>query len=322
MAYDFIVRTGVIVPDTADARAAVEQEFRDAFGRQDLITTPDTPQGVLITQEVIARQNVARNNADLANQINPNLATGLFLDALCALTGLTRKKATRTRARAVALTGVPNTILPQGARARTEAGDIFVLTTAVALDTNGNGEGDFEAEQFGAVGCPANTLNAIIDVVLGWETVNNPNAGTLGEEEQTDASLAALRNRTLARQGISTVEAQISGLYEIPGVKSLAYRENIFSTTETIDGIEMLPHSVWACVDGGADATIAASLLNNKTDGAAWNGAVEVEIIEPWSGQAYTVRFDRPTEVPILARVTVRNILNSVQDPQTVIRQA
>lgn len=84
--YQFITSQGVIVPDTSTLRDDVENEYRSVFG-QDLDVNPETPQGALITMEVENRDSVARNNAELANQINPDLAGGIFLDAIWALMG-------------------------------------------------------------------------------------------------------------------------------------------------------------------------------------------------------------------------------------------
>ena len=48
------------------------------------------------------------------------------------------------------------------------------------------------------------------------------------------------------------------------------------------------------------------SLLNNKTDGANWNGAQTVTVVEPSSGQSYVVKFDRPTYVFIYGAMTIK----------------
>lgn len=318
--YDFIQNTGVIVPDTADLLSDVQTEFRTAFG-QDLDVDPATPQGVLITAEVEARDAVARNNAELANQINPNLAGGKFLDAICALTGLERIRATRSTLSAVELTGVSGTIIPAGSRAETTNGDRFELVTSVVLDSAGEGVGEFRSVVFGPIAAPIGSLTQIVDNVLGWETVNNPSAAVLGQNEQSDQSLRALRRRTLALQGISLAEAIVSDLYDTEGVKSLQFRENFTDTDQVIDGIFLLKHSVWACVDGGTDEAVAQSLLENKSNGANWNGAVTVNTLEPASGQVYPVKFDRPTPVQILVRATVRQ-MDSTVDPQIAVRDA
>lgn len=302
---NYISETGVAVPDTEDLRTEVESEWRAALG-DDLDTAPHTPQGVLITAETLAREATVQTVAQIANQLNPNLAGGVFLDAICALLGLERRGASATRVPQVIVAGLPGTTVPQGSRARSAAGDLYASANAVVLGTGGAATVDFLAVETGPRACPPGELATIVDLVLGWETITNPLPGELGQDVQSDEDLRALRRNTLARQTISTREAQVSGLLDVPGVTSVAYRENIAATTQAIDGVSMVAHSVWACVDGGSDANVAASLLKNKTDGAAWNGAVSVTTRDPWSGQLYAVLFDRPTLLPVFVRVKVR----------------
>lgn len=318
--YSFNPQTGVIVPDTEQLLTEVIAEWRNAFG-QDLRVTPDTPQGVLITAEALARAAVAENNAAIANQINPDLAGGVFLDALCALMGLEREPATRTALGGVLLTGRPNTLIPQGVRVRSAAGDLFQTAGTYQLDGTGAATAALLAVEFGAVPAPAGAITSIVDPVLGWEGVTNPTDGVPGTPEQSDASLRDLRRRTLALQGISTPEAVISQVSAVANVRSLQFRENTSSAAQTIDGILMAPHSVWVAVDGGLDSAVALALLENKTAGAAWNGATVVPIVEPYSGQTYNVSFDRPAEVQVLVRVTVRQGV-SVVNPQEVVPAA
>src|SRR6185437_453506 len=85
--YDYVtqLQQGIILVDSALIQAQVEAEYRALFGN-DLSLDANTPQGMLITAEVLARIAVADNNAALANQINPNVAGGIFLDAILALT--------------------------------------------------------------------------------------------------------------------------------------------------------------------------------------------------------------------------------------------
>jgi hypothetical protein len=304
MAYNYLEQTGVIVPDASAIRAEVEAEFRARFGL-DLDISPETPQGVLITAITLERLAVARNNADLANQINPNLAGGVFLDALCALTALNRSQATRSTVVAT-LAGVNGTVIPAGARARTNAGDFFELVNTVIIGSGGSVSGNFRSVEFGAIPAGAGELINIVDAVLGWETITNASAAVLGQGKQSDFSLRNLRRQTLALQGISTPEAIVSGVLALDGVLSMSFAENVTDAPLEIDSIELDPRSVYVCVDGGSDADIAAVLLRKKTMGAGWNGDQEVTIVEPFSGQTYTVKFDRPQEVPIMVRANVR----------------
>lgn len=302
--YEYIDNTGTILADTSTVLSTVEEEWQNAFGT-DLSITPDTAQGKMIAAETTARIAVANNNAVVANQINPNFAGGIFLDAICAFLGLSRNPATYTIVNAI-LSGQALTIIPAGVQAKgISTGKLFATLSQVQLDNTGNIPVQFICLTSGPIACPENDLQ-VATSVLGWETVTNDASTDLGQLKQSDDSLRALRNQTLALEGISTPEAQASSLARVPGVLSLKYQENYEDTTVTKNGIVLVPHSVWACVDGGSQIDIATSLLNNKTDGAAWNGAVTVPVTEPVTGGVYDVQFDVTVGVPLIAQVTCR----------------
>lgn len=317
--YNFVSSRGVVVPDTATTRAQVEAEWREAFG-QDLDVSPDTPQGALITAEVEARDAVARNNAEVANQINPDIASGVWLDAIWRLTGGYRRPATPSLLQGVQFGGQPGTLIPAGSEAVVaDSGERFATVADITLDGAGVATGTMQSVTPGRIACPVGALDTIATTVLGWETVNNPVAAIVGTEEESDFASRQRRRNTLALQGISLSEAVTSRLYAVDGVRSLVFRENILPTSEVIDGITLAPHSVYACVSGGEDADIAQALLETKTGGASWNGSVLVNVIDPFSGQTYPVRFERPTPVLLYIRVTVRA---TPLDAESLVRNA
>lgn len=310
--YDYIDATGVIVPDTSSLLGTVQTEWQETFGA-DLVPTPDTPQGVLITAEALARAGVVNNNAQMANEINPNVATGVFLDGLMALTGMQRVAQTQTVVTNVSLTGVAGTVISAGTQAQTAAGDLFESLAQVTLSAGGTATVDFASAMYGPIPCASGALDQIVTNVLGWETITNNGSGTpasvttLGTTTQSDQAARALRQNTLAFQGVSLAEAITSALYNVPGVTSLTFQENVAATTQTINGISMVGHSIYACVAGGSTTDIAAALLENKSSGCAWNGGTTVNVVEPASGQSYAVSFDVPDEIGILVKVTTTN---------------
>lgn len=315
--YSFDQNTGVVSPDTSTVLSGVEAEWRQALG-EDLVTTPDTPQGVLITQEALSRSQVAENNAQIANQFNPNTSGGIFLDAVCALIGeVERRPAMSSVIVDVEVAGIPGTVIPSGSLARAQDNTTWSTTSEVTLDGLGQGLARFVCTEAGPIACLPGQLFEPLTSILGWETVTNTNAAVLGTDEQSDAELQYLRRATLARKGISTRNAQQSNLNAIESVTSTTFRENIADTTQVIDGITMKPHSVWSCVDGGTDQEVAETLLRVKTDGAGWNGAVTVNVTDPNSGQPYAVQFDRPTYINPTLKVTVRQS----GDPQNPVTQ-
>lgn len=317
--YNYVSSRGIVVPDTATLRSQVEAEWREAFG-QDLDLSPDTPQGVMVTAEVEARDAVARNNAEVANQINPDIASGIWLDAIWRLTGGYRRPATPSLLQGVQFGGQPGTLIPAGSEAVVaDSGERFATVADITLDGAGVATGDMRSVNLGRIACPIGALDTIATTVLGWETVNNPVAAIVGTEEESDFASRQRRRNTLALQGISLSEAVTSRLYAVDGVRSLVFRENILPTSEVIDGIALAPHSIYACVSGGEDADIAQALLETKTAGAAWNGSVLVNVIDPFSGQTYPVRFERPTPVLLYIRVTVRA---TPLDAESLVRNA
>src|ERR1700756_4558737 len=196
MTFNYMNQTGVIVADTSDTKATVEGEWKQTYG-QDLSVDPSTPQGLMIAAEVATRTAVAQASAKLANQINPNLAGGIFLDALCALLGITRYAATPTQVSNVLMSGIANTNIPTGTRAKTAAGDIFALQTGIVLNGSGQGYGTFIAQVTGPIPCANAALSTPVDAIIGWDTVTNNQSGspasvtTLGQNQETDAQLRA-----------------------------------------------------------------------------------------------------------------------------------
>lgn len=329
--YDYVLTSGVIVPDTNSVQATVEGEWKDQFGA-DLNVSPSTPQGGLITTDVLARVGVIQNNANIANQINPNLSEGVFLEAVAALSGLVRPPGTFTTVTNVTMAGSPSALVPQGSVAKTSVGDLFNLSGDVTLDTSGNGLGTFIAQQPGAIVCGfgGSGINFIVSDVLGWETVSTDTGVAtinVGTTEFSDEQFRTLRRNTLALQGVSIIEAIVSAVNVLPGVNATTFLENTTASTATItrpgdgSGVSLLANSIWVCVDGGAAAQIASVLLQNKSGGCNWNGSQSVVVVDPTSGQNYTVKYEIPTLIPVAIRVTVKQA-RYVGDPATNVTQA
>lgn len=279
-------------------------EYQALFGA-DLITTANTPQGLLIIAETLARVAVIDNNCAIANQINPNIAGGVYLAAIMALTGSAPLAATYSIV-SCNLTGVGGTVVPIGSQAQTVSGVVFQSVSAVTLPSTGYVSVNFQAITPGPLAAASGTLTQIITGVVGWEGITNPLDATPGIAAQSDAQARTFRLNTLALQGQSLALAISAGLYNTPGVTSLQYHENVTNSTIVYQTVTLVPHSIYVCVNGGTDLAVATTLLAKKSGGCAWNGGTTVNVTDPSSGQIYPVTFDRPTAVPILAQVTVR----------------
>lgn len=318
--YQYDDNTGIITPESGEVLSNVQAEYIVAFG-SGLSLDGATPQGKLIASDTLLRMGVIAFNAGIANQINPNLSGGIFLDSLLALMGAERIGSTPTKVPCT-LAGVPGTVIPSNSFARDQNNNLFFSTDLVTLDSGGGAtDVNFQASVSGPIGVPVGQLRFIVSAVVGWDTITNPTTGTTGTLTQTDSAARRRRKDTLGLQGQSQAEAIIAGLYTVEGVDSVSYRQNDTDDTVTFEGVTLLPHSMYACVAGGLDLDVATMIRIKKNGGCNVNGSVTVDTTEPLSGQVYAIKFDRPDLLPVLIRVTVR-LAASVIDPEIQIKQA
>lgn len=304
MPYDYDVSTGIIIPDSSDILAQVQDEWRQAFG-QDLDVDSSTYQGTQIAMEVVARTSVLAFNAANANQFNPNISGGIDLDAILALTGAQRNSAQATLV-TCRLTGVSGTVVQIGVQARSPTLDVIFESTVQATIVDPYVEVVFKSVIPGTFQVAPNTVTQILSTVLGWETINNPSAGTPGNLPQSDVAARALRAVTLAINAGSTVEAILSALNQRQDVVDTLGEENVTDETITIDDVDLVPHSIYINVLGDiSDNDVAAVITSRKGGGCNYNGEITVPYLDPISQQVYEVQFSRPVAVPIVAQVTV-----------------
>lgn len=325
-AYEYIIPTGVITSDAAVVQAEIEEEYKEVLGAN-LNVDADTPQGMLITADSVARISVADSNAQLANQFNPNISGGIFLQALMALLGSFTTSGTPSIVLAT-IAGVAGTVIAAGSQAsETVAGAIFSTTEEVVIPAEGTLPNvEFQSLVNGPVECGAGNLTQIISDILGWETVTNPAAATPGTLNLSDSQIRNLRKQTLAAQGMGAAVSMLSRLYLTTGVTSATFQENTEATTEVINGVTMTPKSLYTCVGGTASSIdIATALTRSKNDGCGYNNGLGIPVSEPitvpFSGQVINVLFDRPSIVSIAVEVTVQ-ALSSVQDLSSAVKNA
>lgn len=320
MAYQYNDQTGLIVPDESALLSDVQQEYRDVFGA-DLDVTETSPQGKLIAAETLSRTGVAQNNTAVANQINPNQSEGVFLDTLAALLGIEREGAQRsTFSVSPTVTGVSGTVIPAGSRASTANGDLFETTTAVTIGPTNTVQVAFRSVETGPIAAPVNSLTNIETAILGWETVTNSAAATVGRIQESNLAFRQRRRASVGNNARVGPAAVIAALREVSGVTSVTFRQNVTPATATVDGVSIPANTIYVVVNGGSDADIGQALLT-KLGGSDFLGAVEQTIVEPVSGQPYIVRHDRPVEVGVEIDITAR-VPSSLNDPVGTIRQS
>lgn len=102
----YITSSGVIVPNTDNVISELQTEWTNQFGAQ-LSLDSSTPQGRIIETQAMVRKGTLGACAMVANQLNPNRAFGVFLDAHGAFFGVNRPSGRNTEILDVLMTGTP-----------------------------------------------------------------------------------------------------------------------------------------------------------------------------------------------------------------------
>lgn len=316
--YNYINAQGVIIPDLSTIKDEVEAEYKEVYGA-DFIVDSSTEQGRQIDAEITSRMSVIRNNAKLANQINPNLSEQNFLDAVYALANGERDEAEKSTVTCT-ITGIQGTIIQAGSRIQDVNREEWEATVAIVIPASGTIDSSFININFGPIFANVGEVNTIIDGVLGWETVINAADAVPGKLEQNDVSTRRQRKVELGGNAINNTLAIVTAISALENVSSLTFRENISELQLVIDGIDMKPKSTYVCVDGGVDQDIADEYYRVRSGGSDFNGDTLVPVTDTTSLQEIPVRFDRPDDKPKLVRITVR--AGTGVDPESEIKTA
>lgn len=188
---------------------------------------------------------------------------------------------------------------------------IGVLATDGAVDVHA------QAVDTGAIAAVAGDITTIVTPVFGLNQIVNLTDAAQGRDLATDEELRTLRQEELSGDGHSPPDAIRAALLKLLNIISVTV---FYNSTDATDVDGMPPHSVealvrtsWAAgdpLDQGIYDTLFANVAagiatTNSGAGAATGTATDSQ------GVAHTVKFSRPTEVPIYA------ILNVTYDAAT-----
>lgn len=301
---------GIIVPEASEIKSAFQGVFTNALGTN-LNLDDSTPQGTLIDDLTTEKQ---LDNAQILlfmNQLNPDTADGVFQDALGMIYSIQRKPATASIANCVC-TGVAGTVLNgintgNPATAQSLSGDIFQCLNTVTIPASGTtGEIPFVCKEVGEKPVGANTVNSIYQKVQGWDSVNNPNGGTLGTEAESREAFEERRKQSLALNATGSLGAVKSALLNIDGVSDVFVYENDGDTTiSDYRGVSLSPHSIYCCVQGGTSDEIAEAIYNSKSAGCDTNGSSTATYYDNFTGVTYSYHYQVPTAVPVYIQINL-----------------
>jgi uncharacterized phage protein gp47/JayE len=302
-----ITPSGFTAKRLVDARAELEARFKAEFGEG--IRTGATS---IIGKLIAVFANVEANLWELAQSaywsIDPDQASGVLLDNLARIIGLTRLAATFSTV-TLTITGDEGTIIPAGsAVSQIGTGDRFVTLEEVEIPSPGTIAVGARAEVAGPILASSGTLTVIESPVAGWDSVTNAADASPGRAEEVDSALRLRMRTSLQISGSATVNALRARILEADGVEAALVIENT-NTTTNADGLP--GKSFEAVVLGGNAEDLGRLIFDHKAAGikatsTASTAPARVEIVVTDSqGEDHEIAFTRPQELAVHMRIAV-----------------
>jgi uncharacterized phage protein gp47/JayE len=297
---------GLSAPDTAEIRQGVAADWAQAFADPDLPpldTEPTTPAGQLIDAETAEIEAMNAAVLFLANMFNPRVSEGRWQDALGYIYFLERKLDEPTVV-TCQVTGLNGTVIPYGAVVQSSTGYNLICNRAVTIGPAGQAETTFRCAETGPLPFAPHSVNSIITVIPGWDSVDNAAAGAVGRDMETRAEFEARRHASVAANAHGGAAALFGAIANIPGVLDCQVLENIGPTPIVKYGVTVPGHGVTVCVYGGEDEAIAEAIYRKKANGADTGGNTRVVYsAADFHNAAYEYLILRPETINFWIRV-------------------
>ncbi|HCU2052548.1 TPA: baseplate J/gp47 family protein [Pseudomonas aeruginosa] len=275
--------------------------FRAIYGN-DIDLAPDSPDGQMLGLIAQIRADLEELGEAIYRALDPDHASGAWLEQRAAYAGLLRRRARYSYLRGVLLSGRPGAVLPAGAVVRDINQGRWQLIGETLLGGDGSARGDFRSLELGAFPLPADSPLTLETLAPGWSAARNRQPAEVGVEEETDGELRARFFRSRARPAQNSLDGMVAEILQLADVREVVGLEN---TGNQADANGVPAHSLNLIVDGGDEQAIATVIFQRKTAGTGLHGDVEVTLADS-QGIARRLRFDRPQVIACRALIEVR----------------
>lgn len=288
-----------VVTKTLDEWYDAVVSFKRAVWGNDFVTDPSTKQGADILQLAELLYNAEMNNVSAFAQLNINTATGICLDYIGLVRGISRNGGYPQQITVDLTSATTGWTLTPDVTFRTTSGYNYYAPADVSIDSlnqqiilvyssDGNPSVN-PGDPLQTVQPNTNVVSAVIaqgGIIDGAETESDE----LYRKRIKDADIGF----------IGTLELMASEMAKVPGMAKLRILYNDESTTDA-DGIPAYNTEFLVVPDDGADdptfnAAVAEKILEVKVPGAPLYGSTTVTVAD-YYGENKTIRFTRPTKI-------------------------
>lgn len=280
-----VTAAGISAPSYAQILESMTEQMQAIYGG-DVVLDPSSQDGQMIA--IVAQAISDSNDAAIAvyNAFSPTFAQGNGLSSVVKINGIRRLFPSLSTA-VGDVVGQAGTTINNGTVTDID-GNVWNLPGIVTIPPEGTVTITVTAQTPGSISIAAGGINQISTPTRGWQSFVNTSDSDPGDPTESDA---ALRRRQSVSTGISA-ETPLGGmlgtLSNLPGVSRVRVYEN---PTGTTDGNTLPPHSISVVIAGGDSETIAETIGQKKTPGAATYGTTMVPYADPATGIIYNINY-------------------------------
>lgn len=250
------------------------------------------------------------------NSRGPATALGSGLDVVVGINGIQRIPAVYSTC-PVVITGTSGTTIISGIVSDVNGND-WALPSPTIIGSSGTITVTATCQTNGAITANAGDINTIVTPTVGWTSVTNTVAATVGSPIETDSALRARQAISTAQSSRSVVEGLEGALAGLSDVTRFQVYEN---KTDSTDSNGIPAHSICTVVEGGTQQEVAQTIFNYKGPGCGTYGTTTVSVTDTY-GVATDIEYDVLGYVDTDVVVNVKQLNGYTTDTTSAIQQA
>lgn len=290
--------TGLNYQDYPTVLTYLHDQYRTNYG-QDIYLEADSQDGQSIAAQAQAMYDLMQLMAMVYNSFSPMTAIGDALSRNVKINGISRRVATYSTAD-LRIIGTNGTQILNGV-AEDSAGIKWRLPATVTIPSGGEITVTATAETIGAITAGSNTINKIATPTLGWQSVNNLSAATVGVAVESDGELRIRQAQSTMIPSQTVMDGITGSVQSLAGVTRSRGYENASNGT---DGNGIPAHNISIVAEGGTTQSIAEAIARKKPPGIPTYGTTSATTYDQ-HGVSNVINFYRPTVATISIEVSI-----------------
>jgi uncharacterized phage protein gp47/JayE len=278
--------------------------------------SPESPDGqmIAIMSVLIAQCWSELNNVFLS--YDPSVASGKALRNLGLISGISQEIATSSSAN-IDLIGVAGTQVAAGSLVADSDGNEFYTVSNATIPASVG----VLSVLAGPLEVPAGSIDTVVSVVTGWDSVLQVVDGTTGSTAISETHFRNLRNRTVLRNYTGVVDTMQARLLEL-GIAQAAILNNTDTLVSLPDGTPPLTvHATVGEVGIVTDEEIAKTIMDTIGIGIPTYGTTTVPVLDN-QGVVQNISFSKAVEVNIFINLNITFLDDDIGGAEESIKAA